>query len=224
MRASLLLAGALALAAGAAQAQDDACQQFKWSVARERQAFAAPSLPTLKSGEALPDGSQAVRVNLGPEDGVAYPVAPARKPKSSPAYGAVLDTAPIATAGTYQVTLSGDAWIDVVQDGKVVRSSAFSGRGGLHRPPQERALPARGGAGHARDQRCGDALDHPRPAPGRITEFASRPPSLCSSPLAGEGDHRAASSAAAIFSTVAQLRAVPPVPRCRSITVAVRRE
>ena len=33
----------------------------------------------------------------------------------------------VAAADTYQVTLSGDAWVDVVQDGKVLKQVGFTG-------------------------------------------------------------------------------------------------
>ena len=42
-------------------------------------------------------------------------------------FGAVVKLPPIAVAGTYQVTLSDDAWIDMLQGGREVRSAAFSG-------------------------------------------------------------------------------------------------
>ncbi len=35
-----------------------------------------------------------------------------------------------ARLGTYKITLSSEAWIDVVQDGQVVKSGAFSGATG----------------------------------------------------------------------------------------------
>jgi hypothetical protein len=129
MRLSSLVAATLLLVgtAAAASAQTDGCAGFKWSVEREKQAFAAQP-PTIASGAAYAPGAAAA-VTLSPQDQVAYSVKPRRAPKSTPAYGAEL-TSLVTQAGTYQATLSEDAWIDLVQGGKVLRSSGFSGKTG----------------------------------------------------------------------------------------------
>ena len=116
------------LATGSAAAAEDACTSFKWPIAREQKAFAAPGLPGLPGGGPLPAGG-AVRLTLAPQASVSYTVQPAKTPKHSPAYGAQLSLeAPPSTS--LQVTLSGDAWVDVVQNGKALRSTAFSGMTG----------------------------------------------------------------------------------------------
>ena len=108
----------------------DACAQFTWSIDRERSAFAVGTIATIKSGDAYPALLEGVHVTLGPQAGVSYPVPPARAPKQAPAYGAVLTAPPIAQAALYQVTLSDEGWIDLVQGGKRLRSSGFSGKEG----------------------------------------------------------------------------------------------
>ncbi len=123
-----LVAAALATSLAMAQAQD-ACSQFKWPVAREQQAFGG-ALPIIKSGAQYPGMLAGVTVALDPQTAVTYPQPPARSPKSNPAYGAVVSAPPVAAAGTYQVTLSEDAWIDLVQNGTKLRSTAFSGKTG----------------------------------------------------------------------------------------------
>lgn len=119
----------LALSGGAALA-DDACSQFSWSIAREQKAFAGPGLAILHSGEAYPGPLAGVTVALEPQNKVTYPVPPAKTAKANPSYGAVLVAPPIAVAGTYQVTLSEAAWVDLVQNGKTLRFAAFAGKGG----------------------------------------------------------------------------------------------
>ena len=122
-------AAALLLAmAGAAVAQTDACAAFKWSVAREQQAFAAETLG-VATGASYPQPGTAVSVTLAGQDAVGYTVKPRRAPKSSPAYGAEL-TGSVPQGGRYQVTLSEDAWVDLAQGGKTLRSTAFSGKEG----------------------------------------------------------------------------------------------
>ena len=68
-------------------------------------------------------------VTLSPQADVAYTVRPSRPPRAASAYGAELATR-VDKAGTYQVTLSSDAWVDLVQDGQALRATAFSGRDG----------------------------------------------------------------------------------------------
>ncbi len=112
-----------------AWAQDaSGCAKFKWSVAREQTAFAAPDLPNVESGQSLPGVVSAAIVKLQPQAEVRFDRPPARKPKAATPFAAVLKLAPLAAPGTYQITLSDEAWIDVLQVGKEVRSAGFSGQ------------------------------------------------------------------------------------------------
>ena len=133
MRRLLLLgvaAAAFASSAGRAVAEDAAaCAAFKWPVATEQKLFEAPGLPTVASGGAFPALGQGASVALKPQGEVAYTVKPARAPKSNPAHGAEM-TLPAGAGGSVQVTLSAEAWVDLVQGGKILRSTAFSGRTG----------------------------------------------------------------------------------------------
>jgi hypothetical protein len=124
--AILVLVGA---SSALAQTATDACTTFKWSVAREQKAFAATPLTTVKSGETLPaEGGITLALEL--QASVTYPQPPGRAPKSNPAYGAVLTAPAVTTAGTYQATLSDEAWIDLVQNGAKVHEDAYSGKKG----------------------------------------------------------------------------------------------
>ena len=134
MRPTLLLVAAAAaslwLQTAKSQADETSgCAAFKWPIATEQQLLAAPGLPALASGGAFPALGQGASVALVPQGEVAYTVRPARAPKSNPAHGAEV-TLPAGSGGTVQVTLSAEAWVDVVQGGKVLRSTAFSGRTG----------------------------------------------------------------------------------------------
>ncbi len=130
MRALALAALLATVAALPAAAQGDPCAGFKWPVAREKDAFAGPQLPILKSGAQYPGVMAGVTVALTPQDKVGYPTPPAHKPKVDQPNGAVLDVPPLAAGGTYQVTLSDEAWVDLVQKGRIIRSTAFSGATG----------------------------------------------------------------------------------------------
>ena len=113
-------------ATGGARADDaSGCEKFKWSIARERAWLAASPKP-VAAGDAIPSGDGAYAVTLASGDATAFPVSPERPPKAG-TFGAVVKTN-IGKAGLYQITLSDEAWIDVVQNGASVKSSGFSGQ------------------------------------------------------------------------------------------------
>lgn len=114
---ALLAAGLVALSSNTAMAEDASpCTSFAWSVARERVTFGAQDLPALASGSSLPSGGGAAQLTLRPAGEVALPVPSERAAKPDTFAGFV--TATVPAAGTYQVTLSNEAWIDVSQDGR----------------------------------------------------------------------------------------------------------
>lgn len=126
----ILVAGIAAFSISTAMAEDaPACESFAWSVARERAAFGAPDLPVLSSGSALPGGVGAVQLTLKPATEIALPVPSEKAAKLNTFAGFV--TATVTAAGSYQVTLSNEAWIDVSQDGhSTLRPAAHSGKAG----------------------------------------------------------------------------------------------
>ena len=99
------------------------CDHFKWSIAKERASFAASPARLAATGSSAEVGTAYA---LALAENVKLPVTPERKPSDS-RYGAVV-TVPKLEAGLYQVTLSDEAWIDVVQNGAIVKSSDFSGQ------------------------------------------------------------------------------------------------
>jgi len=121
------VAFALVLGAiSAAQAQDkNSCDQFKWSIARERGWFAAGAKPAASGATIVAE--QGYAVALQPSESVAFRVKPERAPKPG-SFGAALNVAEIGKPGLYQITLSDEAWLDVVQGDAEVKSVAFSGQ------------------------------------------------------------------------------------------------
>jgi hypothetical protein len=114
------------LLGGAAQAQDKTgCDQFKWSVARERAWFAAERKP-VASGAAILAG-QGYAVALAPNESIAFRAPPERALKPG-GFGATLSLANIDKAGSYEITLSDEGRIDAVQDNALIKSSDYSGQ------------------------------------------------------------------------------------------------
>ena len=125
----LALIAAMALA-GAAHAKDmSSCAAFKWPLDKERAAFDAAGLEQVASGAARGAWKeQAFAWKLAPVADVAFTVPPRGRSKTGGArYGGTLIFDAPGHAGLYQVTLSGEGWIDVVQSGASLKSAGHSG-------------------------------------------------------------------------------------------------
>jgi hypothetical protein len=126
LKSAPALAIALALLSAGAQAQEKTgCDQFKWSVARERAWFAAERKP-VASGAAIAVG-QGYAVALAPNESVAF-AAPPEKALKPGGFGAALNLAAIDKAGSYEITLSDEGRVDAIQDKSLVKSTDFSGQ------------------------------------------------------------------------------------------------
>jgi hypothetical protein len=124
-----LVAIALLALLGPARAADDACEKFAWSLARERVALAAPDKTTVAAGEtvaALPAGALLIRLQQGVQ--ASFELPPERKPRTEQWNGGMVRLPALGKPGIYQITLSDDAWIDVIQNGRYARSVGSTGR------------------------------------------------------------------------------------------------
>lgn len=115
-----------------ASAQDmpAGCAAFKWPLDNERKAFEAAGLETVATGAARGAWKeQAFALALQPDTNVAYVLPPAKKKKETDAKrsGGIVTFAAPEKGGTYQVTLSGEAWIDLVQEGSALEAADHSG-------------------------------------------------------------------------------------------------
>jgi hypothetical protein len=120
---ALALGGALAaMLAAPAFGADAVCTKFAWPVHHELDLLRAPP-PDAASGAALSVVPVAASLKLA--TGASLPRAP-EKP-ADPAKFAGFVTLPAPAAGDYLVSLSAEAWIDVIQDGRPVASYSHSG-------------------------------------------------------------------------------------------------
>jgi len=128
MRAPLLMAFVLfgAIPASAVE-EPSGCDKFKWPIERERAALTAPDRIKLASGAeltALP--SKGVTLALSPPSNAGLPSPPERAPKEGTFAGfATFKNA--LPPGRYTINLSAAGWIDVVQEGRFLRSVTSSG-------------------------------------------------------------------------------------------------
>jgi hypothetical protein len=128
MRAPLLVAFVLLGAVPAWAAEEPSgCDKFKWNIDHERAALTAPDRMKLVSGgelTALP--STGMTLDLSPPAEAKLPTPPERAPKEGTFAGFTSFKNP-PKAGIYTVSLSAGAWVDVVQDGHLLKPKAFSG-------------------------------------------------------------------------------------------------
>ncbi|UPJ49074.1 hypothetical protein IVB30_39910 [Bradyrhizobium sp. 200] len=129
LRSGLIALALIALLAPAAAA-DDGCEKFAWPLARERAAFAETDKTTIAAGEtlaAMPAGALVIRLQPGAQ--ASFEMPPERKPRTERWHGGMVRFPALAKAGIYQITLSDDGWIDVIQNGRYARSVGSTGRG-----------------------------------------------------------------------------------------------
>jgi hypothetical protein len=128
MRGTLFVALVMLGAAPAFAAEEPSgCDKFKWPIEHERAALTAPDRAKLTSGSeqaALPASGITLAL-VAPAD-AKLPTPPERAPKDGTlAAFTSFKTAP--KAGLYTISLSAGAWVDVVQDGHLLKPKAFSG-------------------------------------------------------------------------------------------------
>ncbi|WP_035670861.1 hypothetical protein [Bradyrhizobium liaoningense] len=127
MRALIFLA-ALTISATSAFAAEEpsGCDKFKWPIERERAALAAPDRTKLASGSEQAElPSSAITLELIVPSEARLPTMPERAPKDGTFAGFTSIKTP--KAGLYTISLSAGAWVDVVQDGHVLKPMDFSG-------------------------------------------------------------------------------------------------
>ena len=124
-----LLTTCLLLAAAPAYAAEEpsGCDKFKWNIDHARAALTAPDRTKLDSGgelAALP--ATVVTLALVAPADAKLPTPPERAPKDGTFAGFTKFPA-VPKAGSYTISLSNGAWLDLVEDGHFLKPTAFSG-------------------------------------------------------------------------------------------------
>jgi hypothetical protein len=128
MRKPLFVALTLLAAAPAFAAEEPSgCDKFKWNIDHARAALTAPDRAKINSGNeftALP--ATGVTISLVAPADAKLPTPPERAPKDGTFAGFAKFPA-VPKAGSYTLSLSSGAWVDLVQDGHFLKPTAFSG-------------------------------------------------------------------------------------------------
>ena len=120
---ALLLAGA-----GSAYAAGSGCEALKWPLETEKAAFANAAIESVTTGASRgPFKQQAFLFKLQPAGTVSFVAKPTGRAKSESGHGGLLTFDPPEAEGAYQVTLSDEGWIDVVQNGAPLKSTGHTG-------------------------------------------------------------------------------------------------
>lgn len=136
MKLSRLICAAVCAAAliaplSASADETGGCEDFAWPVKTELQWMKAADSEAVTSGAKLQaPPAKAITLSLQPMDKVAFPVTPtSRKKQPGTSHnGGVISFDGFGEPGTYQLSLSARGWIDVIQDGKPLKSSAHTGK------------------------------------------------------------------------------------------------
>jgi len=128
--AALAASGGLLLLASAPGFAQEACTGFKWPVDTEIGWMGAADSEAVATGATIPAPlAKALTLTLKPSKAETLPVVSGVKKQAvgSESFSGWFTIDKIEKAGTYQVSLSQNGWIDVAQDGKLVDSTAFTG-------------------------------------------------------------------------------------------------
>jgi hypothetical protein len=116
---------------GAYADETGGCQSFAWSVTKELQWLKSADSEPVASGSTLKEPpAKAIALSLLPMDKVSFPVAATSRLKktNSDRHGGFVTFDTIGEPGIYQVSLPMAGWVDVIQDGKAIKSAAHTGK------------------------------------------------------------------------------------------------
>jgi hypothetical protein len=128
MKPAIVFLALCALAAPALADEPVGCDKFTWPLDKERAMLTSANTVTVASGMklALPL-PVAVTIDLAPFADAKLPMAPERAPRKADSFAGFISVPAPSQAGSYKITLSSAAWIDVTQDGHYLKSTAHTG-------------------------------------------------------------------------------------------------
>jgi hypothetical protein len=127
MRRILIIACGLFAAFPAWAAEPSGCDKFNWPVDRERAILTSEPTKIDSGATITPTTTKALRIALRPSAEANLPTPPERSSKSSETFAGFVRLNAIPSPGVYAISLSSGAWVDAIQDGKNLKTIAFSG-------------------------------------------------------------------------------------------------
>lgn len=118
------------LTARAQAAEPAGCDAFRWPAEPIRAVLQGEAVQ-FASGNATPfTPGKALQLKLQPQASVTLPVTPQKPPRNPTPFAGTLIIAAPAASGSYAVAMSAGGWVEAIQDGKSLRTVAFSGATG----------------------------------------------------------------------------------------------
>jgi hypothetical protein len=124
-------AAACLLPLNAYAAEPGGCETFAWPIATELQWLKAADSETVASGTILKEPpAKAIALSLLPMDQVKFTADQSRRRKDADKtqFGGGVTFESVGEPGIYQISLPVRSWVDVVQDGKTLKSAAHSSK------------------------------------------------------------------------------------------------
>ncbi|MGN6462610.1 MAG: hypothetical protein ACTHLY_15565 [Pseudolabrys sp.] len=101
------------------------CTKFGWPLARELQWFGGGNLPVYESGakrDTPPDNAFTLDLDADNDATLVMPLE--RKSRNDNGYGGSISFGPLPRGGLYQITLSEDGLVDIIQNGHYLKKKA----------------------------------------------------------------------------------------------------
>jgi len=131
MKLAIIVVASSLIAAPVHAQEPVGCDKFKWPLDNERSLLTSKDEPTVASGTSVKASLPvAVMVTLVPFADAKLPTAPERAPRLPESFAGFIQMSAPPHDGTYKLSLSSEAWIDVVQGGHLLKSVSFTGATG----------------------------------------------------------------------------------------------
>jgi hypothetical protein len=122
----VLLAAILLGIASASAAEPASCEGLAWNLDKERTLLQGAPAPA-GAGPLDRDHDQAFLLSLVPFADAHLALPPERQPRKNPSFAGMVAFKAADAAGDYRISLPEAAWVDVVQEGKLVEAAGFAG-------------------------------------------------------------------------------------------------
>jgi hypothetical protein len=141
MRAAIVVILGCLFAAPVHAQEPVGCDKFKWPLDQERSLLTSAKAAAVASGSSVTSKLPvAVTLGLVPFADAKLPTPPERAPRLPTSFAGFLQIAAPAHDGTYKISLSSEAWIDVAQAGHLLKSVAFQRCNRLRGHSQKREI------------------------------------------------------------------------------------
>jgi len=125
--ASVVVSACLIVHSIAYSAEPSGCDKFAWPLTKEQELLRQAQPGAAAGTEIHRDAQQGILLKLASIAEAKLPVPPERAPKNVSSFAGFVQFDDAPKGGTYKVSSSNEAWIDLFQGGRYVKPAAFTG-------------------------------------------------------------------------------------------------